>query len=327
MAVFKSVLILACLVASGSCQIFEQAETTTPYCWFHHLFHRHNDSTTLMPGDIAEWSTETPTTAGSSIWSYLSFGHQTTPSSILRLRRSPQNQYGQRPYYRPYNRYPNQAYQQPNRQYYQQPNRPYYQRPVETTTAQRTVYMPGSGPEMPTASSTYAPQFGWGVTYSNGATVKPTTSTANPAAAWYSNWLNSLPDSLKALYGVTTTASPQGLVGRRRRSAARLARRRRSVDEIASTESPIVKTLELSTDQIDQQPYEDASTESIIESSTKGSLLRRRRAIDSMSSSTENSNEPTTTEAWAMIAIEGQNGTSTVSGQQLDLSTSAPALR
>jgi len=135
------------------------------------------------------------------------------------------NQY--RPQYRPYNRYSNRVYNQGYRP---------YQRPLETTTSSPSVYMPGNGPDMPVASSTFPPQFGLGVSYTNLGTALPTTSTANPAAAWYQNWLNSLPDAVKRLYGVTTTVAPQGLVGRRRRALSQSSRRRRSAEEdLAST--------------------------------------------------------------------------------------------
>jgi len=217
---------MAFLAAIVSCQLFEKDDTTPSSGWLGGLFHHNGKPDSSLPESM-EWSTEVPTSSTpSSYWSYFSLGHHTTPSSLLRLRRAAQGQYGYRPYNRPYNRYPNQAYNQGG-------NRPYYyQRPIETTTPPKNIYMPGNGPAMPVASSTFPPQFGLGVTYKNGATVKPTTSTANPAAAWYSNWLNSLPDSVKSLYGVTTTKPPQGLVGRRRRrSLSRLARRRRSAEE------------------------------------------------------------------------------------------------
>jgi len=98
-----------------------------------------------------------------------------------------------------------------------------------------SIYLPGSGPSMPDASSTPPPQFGLGVTYSNLGTAIPTTSTANPAAAWYKNWLDSVPEPIKRLYGAaSTTASPQGMVGRRRRSLSRLSRRS-AEDGLAST--------------------------------------------------------------------------------------------
>jgi len=93
---------------------------------------------------------------------------------------------------------------------------------------------------------------------------------------------------------------------------SRLSRKRRSVDDaLASTESSIIKALDLSAEQIGQHSYESASTESMTESSTEGIIKRRRRAIESMSSSTDSSNDASTSESWAMNAIEDQNGTST----------------
>jgi len=139
-----------------------------------------------------------------------------------------------------------------------------------------SIYLPGSGPSMPDASSTAAPQFGLGVTYSNRGTAKPTTSTANPAAAWYSNWLNSLPDSLKSLYGVTTTSSPQGLVGRRRRSISRLARRRRSADDemVTSTRAPCRKHASTTPQLMEQDTL--SSTES---AESPNNILRSKRSM------------------------------------------------
>jgi len=160
---------------------------------------------------------------------------------------------------------------------------------------QSSIYMPGSGPSMPDASSTASPQFGLGVTYSNMGTAKPTTSTANPAATWYKNWIDSLPEPIKRLYGATsTTASPQGLIGRRRRSLSSLVRRRRSAEgELTSTESSTVPTSasaeeeEVSTKRPCRHSHssgrhmmEEVSTPSA-EGSTEGmnSILRSKRSL------------------------------------------------
>jgi len=300
---FNSLFFLAFLVATASCQIYEKDDATKPSGWFSGIFHGSGDKSVTSLPESEGWSTEAPSSTPSSLWSYLSFGHHTTPSSILRLRRAAQGQYGYRPY-RPYNRYPNQAYNRGWNQGGSQQS--YYQRPVETTTQARSIYMPGNGPDMPVASSTYPPQFGYGVTYKNGATVKPTTSTANPAAAWYQNWLNSLPDSLKALYGVTTTVPPQGLVGRRRR--------RRAVEDLASTEGRLSYALDKSTES--SISTEDSSTETLRETTTKA-IPRIRRAVDISSTSQS---------PLAMIAIEGQEKSTTASSQTR-LPTSTPALR
>jgi len=289
MANFSSLFFLAFLVATASCQLYEKDDSTPSSGWFSGLFHRSGDKFSTSLPESAEWSTEVSSTP-SSLWSYLSFGHHTTPSSI-RLRRAAQRQYSYRPY-RPYNRYPNQAYNRVLNQ----------QRPVETTTAARSIYMPGNGPDMPVASSTYPPQFGYMVTYKNGATLRPTTSTANPAAAWYANWLNSLPDSLKALYGVSTTQPPQG---RRRR--------RRAADDLTSTEGRLSYALDKSTESIIST--ERSSTETLRETTT---IPRIRRAVEDISRTSQS--------PLAMIAIEGQEKSTTASSQTR-LSSSTPALR
>jgi hypothetical protein len=89
-------------------------------------------------------------------------------------------------------------------------------------TSLKTMYMPGSGLGMPQGSSTYSPEL----------------NTTDAAESSTQGLMKSLQGLVSGESKTTSTAVPQGLVGRRRRS---ISRRKRSTEEdetVSSTQAP-----------------------------------------------------------------------------------------
>jgi len=92
------------------------------------------------------------------------------------------------------------------------------QGPIGFNAPSKTVYMPGSGPKMPQVSSTSpSPQAGFGYFGLNGTNSSTTTDAS--ATALSQGWGNPLQNLVAGQSTTSSTTAPQGLVGRRRRSA------------------------------------------------------------------------------------------------------------